>query len=115
MPNDGAAPRPTISTHVLDTASGRPAEGIHVTLWRIDGGATPGRMTQSLTDSDGRIRDLLERPLEAGEYRLEFRVPEERSEFFGRLSIDFRVTDTSRSYHVPLLLSPFGLSTYRGS
>jgi 5-hydroxyisourate hydrolase len=107
--------RPTISTHVLDTASGQPAEGIHVTLWRIDGDSAPGRMTQALTDSDGRVRDLLGRPLVAGEYRLDFRVPEGRSPFFGRLTVDFRIVDTSRSYHVPLLLSPFGLSTYRGS
>ncbi|HET7026788.1 MAG TPA: hydroxyisourate hydrolase [Candidatus Limnocylindrales bacterium] len=107
--------RPTISTHVLDTASGQPAEGIHVTLWRVDGGTAPGRMTQALTDSDGRVRDLLDRPLVAGEYRLDFAVPADRSPFFARLTVDFRITDTSRSYHVPLLLSPFGLSTYRGS
>jgi 5-hydroxyisourate hydrolase len=115
MANDGGQPRPTISTHVLDTASGQPAEGIHVTLWRLDGSNPPGRMTQALTDADGRVRDLLERPLQAGEYRLDFRVPDERSPFFGRLTVDFRVTDTARGYHVPLLLSPFGLSTYRGS
>lgn len=112
---DGATPRPTISTHVLDTASGRPADGIHVTLWRLDGDKPPGRMTQALTNGDGRVPDLLERPLVPGDYRLEFRVPNERSPFFERLSVDFRVTDTTRSYHVPLLLSPFGLSTYRGS
>jgi 5-hydroxyisourate hydrolase len=107
--------RPTISTHVLDTSSGRPADGVHVTLWRLDGDEPPGRMTQALTDADGRVRDLLERPLVPGDYRLEFRVPNERSAFFERLAVDFRVTDTTRSYHVPLLLSPFGLSTYRGS
>jgi 5-hydroxyisourate hydrolase len=112
--NDGPA-RPTISTHVLDTGTGRPAEGIHVTLWRLDAEGKPGRMTQALTDGDGRVRDLLERPLVAGEYRLEFRVPDDRSPFFGRLAVDVRISDTARSYHVPLLLSPFGLSTYRGS
>ena len=51
--------RPTISTHVLDTPSGRPADGVHVTLWRLDGDEPPGRMTQALTDADGRVRDLL--------------------------------------------------------
>jgi 5-hydroxyisourate hydrolase len=115
MASDGAQARPTISTHVLDTTSGLPAEGIHVTLWRVDGDGAPGRMTQALTDADGRVHDLLDRPLQAGEYRLDVRIPEDRSPFFGRLAVDFRVTDTSRSYHVPLLLSPFGLSTYRGS
>lgn len=115
MASDDGHARPTISTHVLDIATGRPAEGIHVTLWRLGGDAAPGRMTQALTDADGRIRDLLDRPLQAGEYRLEFRVPEERSSFFGRLTVDIRIADTARSYHVPLLLSPFGLSTYRGS
>jgi 5-hydroxyisourate hydrolase len=112
-PTDGPG-RPTISTHVLDTASGQPAEGVHVTLWRTDT-SSPGRMTQALTDADGRVRDLLERPLSAGDYRLEFAVPDGSSPFFRRLSVDFRVVDTSRSYHVPLLLAPFGLSTYRGS
>jgi 5-hydroxyisourate hydrolase len=111
----GGSSRPTISTHVLDTATGRPAAGIHVTLWRVDGDAVPGRMTQALTDDDGRVRDLLDRPLQPGEYRLEFAVPTDMSPFFGRLTVDFRVTDTSRGYHVPLLLSPFGMSTYRGS
>jgi hydroxyisourate hydrolase len=115
QPASSAPGRATISTHVLDTATGRPAEGIHVTLFRLSEDGTAGRMTQALTDADGRVRDLLERPLAAADYRLEFRVPDDRSEFFGRLTIDFRVRDTTRSYHVPLLLSPFGLTTYRGS
>jgi len=120
----GPDTRPTISTHVLDTGSGRPAAGVHVTLWRLDDGGRPMRMAQALTDGDGRIRDLLDRPLVAGVYRLEFNLsgarPGEWGEghddrFFERLSIDLRVADTSRSYHVPLLLAPFSLSTYRGS
>ena len=55
--------RPTISTHVLDTERGLPAEGVRVTLSRLDVGSAPIRMTQALTDGDGRIADLLERPL----------------------------------------------------
>jgi 5-hydroxyisourate hydrolase len=107
--------RPTISTHVLDTTRGRPADGIHVTLYRLDLGEKPARMTQALTDADGRVRDLLERPLAEGDYRLEFRLPAERSEFFGQMALDIHVRDTGRSYHVPVLISPFGLTTYRGS
>jgi 5-hydroxyisourate hydrolase len=110
---DGA--RPTISTHVLDTGSGLPAAEIRVTLWRLDVGAAPIRMTQAMTDGDGRIRDLLERPLVAGAYRLEFDLGGENASFFSRVAIDFRIDDTARSYHVPLLMAPFSLSTYRGS
>ena len=107
--------RPTISTHVLDTERGSPAEGIRVTLYRLDVGAAPIRMTQALTDSDGRIRDLLERPLTAGEYRLEFDFEGDEDAFFLRLSVDISIADTDRSYHVPLLLAPYSMTTYRGS
>lgn len=117
---------PTISTHVLDTELGRPAVGVHVTLYRLSDDGRPLRLTQALTDGDGRIRDLLERPLVAGEYRLEFALapiasvdtapPEpEGGRFFRRVAIDLHVADTSRSYHVPLLLAPFALTSYRGS
>jgi len=113
---------PTISTHVLDTGLGKPAAGIAVTLYRLADDGRPLRLTQALTDNDGRVRDLLERPLVAGGYRLEFDLAPagDTSEgaddgFFRRLSVDFAVSDTARSYHVPLLLAPFSLSTYRGS
>lgn len=116
MTIDGEHPRHTISTHVLDTERGTPAVGVHVTLYRLDVGAGgPIRMTQALTDSDGRIRDLLERPLVAGEYRLEFDVAHEDGSFFTRMAVDLRITDTERSYHVPLLLAPYSMTTYRGS
>jgi 5-hydroxyisourate hydrolase len=108
-------PRPTISTHVLDTEHGMPAEGVRVTLYRLDVGAAPIRMTQALTDSDGRVRDLLERPLTAGEYRLEFDIGGEEETFFRRLAVDLSITDVARSYHVPLLLAPYSMTTYRGS
>ena len=108
-------PTPTISTHVLDTERGMPATGVRVTLSRLDVGNGPIRMTQALTDGDGRIRDLLERPLVAGDYRLEFDVAHEDASFFTRVSVDVRITDTKRSYHIPLLLAPYSMTTYRGS
>ena len=107
--------RPTISTHVLDTELGAPAAGIRVTLYRLDIGAAPIRMTQVLTDTDGRVRDLLERPLVAGEYRLEFELGREDDSFFRRLAVDLSIVDVGRSYHVPLLLAPYSMTTYRGS
>ena len=110
---DGAGP--TISTHVLDTEHGLPAEGIRVSLFRLDVAKAPIRMTQALTDGDGRIRDLLERPLVAGDYRLEFDIGREDDAFFRRVAVDLRIADAERSYHVPLLLAPFAMTTYRGS
>ena len=109
------AAQPTISTHVLDTERGLPAQGVRVTLSRLDVGSAPIRMTQALTDGDGRVRDLLERPLVAGDYRLEFDVAHEDGSFFTRLAVDMRISDPNRSYHVPLLLAPFAMTTYRGS
>jgi 5-hydroxyisourate hydrolase len=113
--------QPTISTHVLDTETGQPAPGVHVSLFKLGEDARPIRLTQALTDGDGRIRDLLERPMSPGDYRLEFALagrtlPEaDDRRFFQRVSIDLRIDDVSRSYHVPLLLAPFAMTTYRGS
>lgn len=113
--------QPTISTHVLDAERGLPAVGVHVSLYRLGEDNRPIRLTQALTDSDGRIRDLLERAMAPGDYRLEFNLAGERQpgtgedRFFRRISLDLRIEDTSRSYHVPLLLSPFAMTTYRGS
>ena len=106
---------PTISTHVLDTEAGRPAAGVHVSLYKLGEDDRPIRLTQALTDDDGRVRDLLERPLSPGTYRLEFRPEGERAGFFARLTVDVRVDDITRSYHVPLLLGPYSLTTYRGT
>ena len=102
--------QPTISTHVLDTEHGRPAVGVHVTLYKLEDDR-PIRVTQALTDSDGRVRDLLERPLAAGRYRLEFTLagrtmPEGGGRFFERVAVDLVIDDVGRSYHVPLLLAP---------
>jgi 5-hydroxyisourate hydrolase len=114
---DGIGPaRPTISTHVLDTEHGLPAAGVRVALYRVDvGDGKPIRISQALTDGDGRIGDLLERPLQAGDYRLEFELGEDDDAFFTRVAVDLRITDVERSYHVPLLLAPYSMTTYRGS
>lgn len=123
-PSTGSTPdhvRPTISTHVLDTESGAPAVGVHVSLYKLGEDARPIRLTQALTDGDGRVRDLLERPMSPGDYRLEFilsgRTTSEAEDdrFFRRVSVDLRVEDVGRSYHVPLLLAPYSMTTYRGS
>jgi hydroxyisourate hydrolase len=113
--------QPTISTHVLDTEAGAPAVGVHVSLYKLGEDGRPIRLTQALTDADGRIRDLLERPMSPGDYRLEFALAgrtaagDDDGRFFRRVSVDLRVADVSRSYHVPLLLAPFSMTTYRGS
>ena len=93
-----------------------PASGVRVTLYRLGvGGNGPLRMTQALTDGDGRVRDLLERPLMVGDYRLEFDVAHEDGAFFTKIAVDLQITDPERSYHVPLLLAPYSMTTYRGS
>jgi 5-hydroxyisourate hydrolase len=100
--------QPTISTHVLDTEFGRPAAGVTVRLYGADG-QLAGEAT---TDDDGRVRRLLDEPLHVGDYRIEFEL---ESAFFRRAVLTFRVEDTSRSYHVPLLLAPYSIASYRGS
>jgi 5-hydroxyisourate hydrolase len=106
----------TLSTHVLDTALGRPAQGIRVTLSR--GGKEIGA---AVTDADGRAKDLQgTAALGEGAYTLAFAVGPyfaagKRETFYDRVVIEFRVGAISQHYHVPLLLSPFGYSTYRGS
>jgi 5-hydroxyisourate hydrolase len=92
-----------ISTHVLDTARGEPAAGVRVELYR------GGELVASReTDNDGRIRELAD--VEPGVYRLVFHPP---SPFFRRVELELELGD--RDYHVPLLVSPFGCATYRGS
>ena len=110
-----------ITTHVLDTSRGRPAAGVPVTLeveaaggWKLLGKGT--------TNSDGRITDLTskETQLTAGVYRLIFDTGryfagQQSNTFYPQVTIVFRIEDPAQHYHVPLLLSPFGYSTYRGS
>jgi 5-hydroxyisourate hydrolase len=95
----------SLSTHVLDTATGRPASGVSVALER-DGAV----ITTRTTDADGRVRELAA-SLDAGTYRLVFDVA---GGFFRRVAIDIEIGRDAH-YHVPLLLSPFAVSTYRGS
>ncbi|HXE72030.1 MAG TPA: hydroxyisourate hydrolase [Candidatus Nitrosotenuis sp.] len=106
----------SISTHVLDTSRGRPAAGIEVTLDRqVPGGWQ--ELARGRTDQDGRIQDLLPGGLEAGVYRLTFHTgPYFQGEgFYPEIKVQVHIKDPDQHYHVPLLLSPFGYSTYRGS
>lgn len=110
-----------ITTHVLDTSRGRPAEGVPATLelesaggWKLIG--------KGVTNSDGRITDLVAKDsdLSAGVYRLIFDTGKyfadrQTRSFYPQVTVVFQVEDASQHYHVPLLLSPFGYSTYRGS
>ncbi len=111
-----------ITTHVLDQAGGAPAAGMRVTL-EIE---VPGRgwvsLAERATDADGRVRDFLQpgSPMDPGRYRLTFeagawQAARGRESFYGRIPIVFEVRDPGRPHHVPLLLSPFGYTTYRGS
>jgi 5-hydroxyisourate hydrolase len=112
--------QPTISTHVLDLESGEPAAGVSVSLFRLTDDGRPELIADVETDDDGRIRSLVDGTLEAGDYQLAFDVggyleTDDDDAFFQSLAVALRIADPSRSYHVPLLLSPFGMSTYRGS
>jgi 5-hydroxyisourate hydrolase len=95
-----------VTTHVLDTAAGRPAAGIPVRL--LAGGEV---IADGTTDADGRIARLGPESLEPGDYCLEFDVA---TPFLPRVVIEFTIADASH-YHVPVLLSPYGFTTYRGS
>jgi hydroxyisourate hydrolase len=106
-----------ISTHVLDTARGEPAPGVPVRLERSDGGKW-SVVAETLTDADGRLRDWA--PADswgAGSYRLVFDVRSYLGDdaFFPEITVAFQVRDPDRHHHVPLLLSRYGYTTYRGS
>ncbi|HEV8468312.1 MAG TPA: hydroxyisourate hydrolase [Candidatus Limnocylindria bacterium] len=94
-----------LSTHVLDTATGRPAAGIAVALER-DGVV----LARATTDADGRVRELAS-SLAAGRYRLVFELD---GRFFRRVALDIEIGSETK-YHVPLLIAPFGVTSYRGS
>lgn len=113
-----------ITTHVLDTALGRPAAGVKVTLERLSSkaGGTIEVLGRGATDEDGRLRDLAPPgpALLSGVYRLRFDTGgyfrgQELDGFYPEVTIAFEIHDGLEHYHVPLLLSPFGYTTYRGS
>jgi 5-hydroxyisourate hydrolase len=113
-----------ITTHVLDTARGRPAQGMPVVLERggVAGGPDQWHIIHGETDADGRLRTLMsdDQPLVPGLYRLVF----DTHRYFDKLGVEslypsviliFRTAPGQAHYHLPLLLSPFGYTTYRGS
>ena len=109
-----------ISTHILDVSRGKPATGVLVTLERRggDGGWMP--VGHGETDNDGRLKTLTPDAIESGTYRMTFDVAtyfrERHTEtFYPEAIIVFTVNDATQHYHVPLLLSAWGYSTYRGS
>ena len=109
--------RSPITTHVLDTALGRPAAGVAIRLLRLDG----SELASGVTNDDGRIADLLAPgALEAGTYRMTFATgpyfeATGRPAFYPEVAVVFTIVEPREHYHIPLLLSPFGYSTYRGS
>ncbi len=101
----------SLSTHVLDTARGRPAAGVPVQLLDSSGNS----LAEGLTDHDGRVAPL-GGDLPSGTYSLRFDVAVHQPDgFYPEVVVTFTVAEVESHYHVPLLLSPFGYSTYRGS
>jgi 5-hydroxyisourate hydrolase len=110
-----------LSVHVLDMQTGEPTAGIAVTLEQRYGDGWR-QLASGSTDAQGRIAALYPagQPFSKGDYRIVFRTGEHyartgQSSFFPRIPVEFTVTATERHYHIPLLLSPFGYSTYRGN
>ena len=110
-----------ITTHVLDTARGAPAAGVRIALEHESAPGRWSRAGEGVTDADGRLRTLLpEGSMRAGVYRLVFEVAayfeaQKLKAFWREVTIEFVVEDATAHFHVPLLVSPFGYSTYRGS
>ncbi|XP_006860149.1 PREDICTED: 5-hydroxyisourate hydrolase-like [Chrysochloris asiatica] len=111
-----------LTTHVLDTASGKPAQGLHLCLYRLEG---PGQqwmeLRKSYTDADGRCPGLLEPgQMNGGTYKLSFNTEgywrtRGQESFYPYVEVVFTVTNDMQRFHVPLLLSPWSYTTYRGS
>ena len=102
-----------LTTHVLDTAHGKPGAGIRIELYRLDGDQR-SLVADTKTNADGRTdAPLLEgAKFKPGTYELVFHVG---AEFFGRVPVQFKIADAGQHYHVPLLCSPWSYTTYRGS
>jgi 5-hydroxyisourate hydrolase len=117
----------TVTTHVLDTSLGRPAAGVPVRLERVAtgvatgvAGGQPTPVAEGLTDADGRLRDLGPDDLRPGTYRVVFGTGayfarSGQRTFYPEAAVTFLVEESGAHYHVPLVLSPFAYSTYRGS
>jgi 5-hydroxyisourate hydrolase len=112
----------SVTTHVLDVSVGRPAEGVRVVLEIRHADGRWQRLGEGETDIDGRLSGLLpvDRRLRPGTYRLVFDTgawfaSRRARGFYPEVSVVFEVVDATEAFHVPLLLSPFGYSTYRGS
>ncbi|MBU6454183.1 MAG: hydroxyisourate hydrolase [Cyanobacteria bacterium REEB67] len=109
-----------ITTHVLDTSLGRPAAGVHITLELMKSSGFK-EIARGVTNDDGRVSDLIgDQSLVAGVYKITFETKDYfaasgRPAFYPSVPIIFEVGKAEEHYHVPLLLSPFGYSTYRGS
>ncbi|WOJ94092.1 hydroxyisourate hydrolase [Congregibacter variabilis] len=110
-----------ITTHILDTARGQPAEGVPLALYQQDGEQWT-QLGAGVTNSDGRVAALLDpnNKLPAGTYRMHFSTDEYFSTlglsvFYPYVDVVFNLGDSGEHYHIPLLLSPFAYSTYRGS
>jgi 5-hydroxyisourate hydrolase len=101
----------SLSTHVLDTSAGRPAAGIAVRLESRDG----EMLGKGTTDADGRVAALGPERLDPDDYVLRFDTGDYVDGFYPEVVVVFTVTDPDEHLHVPLLLSPYGYSTYRGS
>lgn len=111
-----------ISTHVLDQAAGIPARGVAVRLDRLAPDGTVIGVAQAETDDDGRVASFLPEGMKvnSGTYRLTFETApywhaRGQPSFFPVVAIEFQIADHTAHHHVPLLMSPFGYSTYRGS
>jgi 5-hydroxyisourate hydrolase len=110
----------TVSTHVLDTSRGAAASGVAVTLRRRAADGSWSVVGSGLTDAEGRVRELVSGALATGTYRLEFDTGayfenSGTTAFYPEVSVVFEASDAGGHYHVPLLLSPFGYATYRGT
>jgi 5-hydroxyisourate hydrolase len=110
-----------ITTHILDTSRGRPAAGVPVTL-EIESAGGWQLLGKGTTNTDGRIADLMagDQPLASGVYRLIFDTGsyftgQGIASFYPEVAVTFRIENADQHYHIPLLLNPFGYSTYRGS